>query len=142
MTLLSLNDRLETGGNYMPLLFEILIRFRTKPIALTADIEKAFLQIGINESDRDSLRFLWFEDVSKPNPSFVHYHYKRLLFGLNCSPALLGMTIKRHVSQFEQENPAVTKVLNRLYAVENNCFCLNLCFIKHSRRERERAFCL
>eukprot|EP00794_Sanderia_malayensis_P006304 gene6304-biopygen5218 len=58
----SLNDRLEIGTNYMPLLFDTLIRFRMKPIAMTADIEKAFLQIQIHESDKDKLRFLWFDD--------------------------------------------------------------------------------
>ena len=37
----SLNDCLHTGPNYIPLLFDILI-FRSYPIAVTADIEKAF----------------------------------------------------------------------------------------------------
>ena len=43
----------------MLLLFDVLIRFRSKDIGITADIEKALLQIGINETDRDVLRFLW-----------------------------------------------------------------------------------
>ena len=52
----SLNDRLEIGNNYMPLLFDTLIRFRMKPLAITADIEKAFLKIQIHESDKDTLK--------------------------------------------------------------------------------------
>ena len=44
---LSLNDRLEVGDNNMPSLFDTLSRFRTNRIAITAEIEKAFLQIGI-----------------------------------------------------------------------------------------------
>ena len=55
---LSLNDRLEIGDNHMPLLFDILLRFRAHPVVLTAGIEKAFLQVGIHEPDRDNLRFL------------------------------------------------------------------------------------
>ena len=41
----------------MPKLFEVLIRFHNHCIALTADVEKVFLMIGIDEADRDILRF-------------------------------------------------------------------------------------
>jgi len=40
----SLSDCLLTGPNYVPMLFDILLRFRTYPVALTGDIEKAFLK--------------------------------------------------------------------------------------------------
>ena len=43
-------------------LFDVLIHVRGKHIALTGDIENAFLMIGIHESDRDMLRFLWIND--------------------------------------------------------------------------------
>ena len=122
---LSLNDRLDTGGNYMPLLFDTLTRFRSHPIAITADIEKAFLQIEINEKDRDILRFLWYDDVSKSNPTIVQYRYRRHLFGLTCSPALLGKTIRHHVSKYAKESPKVVKVLSRLYADDLSCSVKN-----------------
>jgi len=56
----SLNDVLKTGPNYIPMLLNTLLRFRTHPVALVADIEKAFLMVGISNSDRDVLHFLWF----------------------------------------------------------------------------------
>ena len=56
---LSLNDCMETGPNLLPNLVEILIRFRRWPIAITADIQKAFLQIAVKRQDRDAHRFLW-----------------------------------------------------------------------------------
>ena len=40
----------------------VLIRFRMHFIAILADTKKAFLQIGIQENERDVTRFLWFED--------------------------------------------------------------------------------
>ena len=46
-----LNDCLKTGPNLIPKLFDILIRFHWHLIAATADIEKAFLMIGITPSD-------------------------------------------------------------------------------------------
>ena len=118
---LSLNDRLEIGDNHMPLLFDTLIRFRAHPIVLTADIEKAFLQVGIHESDRDNLRFLWFDDTRSDNPNIVQYRYKRLLFGLTCSPALLAETIRHHVEKYSEANPEVVEILNRLYADDLSC---------------------
>ena len=71
----SLNECLEVGTNYMPLLFDTQIRFRSQAIGITADIEKTFLQVEIDESDRDVLRFLWYDDVTKPKPSVVQYRY-------------------------------------------------------------------
>ena len=62
----SLNDCLLTGPNYVPMLFDILLRFRTYPVALTGDIERAFLMICIAEEDRDALRFLWLQDPFDP----------------------------------------------------------------------------
>ena len=38
----SLNDCLLMGPNYVPMLFDVLLRFRTYLVALTGDIEKAF----------------------------------------------------------------------------------------------------
>ena len=52
----SLNDCLITGPNSIPKLFNILIQFRWNPVAITTDIEKAFLMISIKPSDHDFLR--------------------------------------------------------------------------------------
>ena len=46
-----------------PLLLDILRRFRVCEVAVTADIEKAFLNIEIDPGHRDFLRFLWVDDV-------------------------------------------------------------------------------
>ena len=55
----ALNDCLYTGPSLAPDILDILIRFRVQPVALVADIEKAFLMIAVREEDRDVLRFLW-----------------------------------------------------------------------------------
>ena len=68
----SLNDCLQTGPNYTPQLFDTLVRFRWHKIGLTADIEKAFLMVGINEADKDMLRFLWFNYPVDINSDIIH----------------------------------------------------------------------
>ena len=118
---LSLNDRLEVGANHKPLLFDTIIRFRLHSIAIIADIEKAFLQVQINESGRDMVLFLWFDDIGKENPAVVEYRYCRLVFGLTCSPSILAETIKHHVSQFPNEDSKILNALDKLYCDDLSC---------------------
>ena len=59
----SLNECLYRGPVLLPDQCGILFRLRLHPIVLLADIEKAFLQVDIQESDRDVTRFLWYKDV-------------------------------------------------------------------------------
>ena len=54
----SLNDCLHVGSSLIPLTFDILLRFRNYRAPLIGDIEKSFLNIEINSSDCDCLRFL------------------------------------------------------------------------------------
>ena len=55
----SVNDCMFTGPPLQPLLWDILIRARMAPQLILADIQKAFLQIGLKEEDRDAFRFLF-----------------------------------------------------------------------------------
>ena len=68
----ALNDCLETGPNYIPQLLEVLPRFRWNPIAISADMEKAFLMVGINRNDRDMLRFLWLKNPYDSRSDMIH----------------------------------------------------------------------
>ncbi|XP_011068817.1 PREDICTED: uncharacterized protein LOC105154792 [Acromyrmex echinatior] len=58
----SLDQYLENEPNFIELIPALLHRFRERKIGITADIAKAFLQIGVSPSDRDVLRFLWNVD--------------------------------------------------------------------------------
>ena len=40
-----LNERLDEGPNYIPSLFDVFVKFRVHAIGLTANVEKAFLQV-------------------------------------------------------------------------------------------------
>ena len=58
----SLNNALPTGPDLLQTLIHVLMRFRERPYAVFADIEKMFLQVRVIPQDRPSLRFLWRED--------------------------------------------------------------------------------
>ena len=47
----ALNDCLYTGLKFNQRIIDILLRFRSYPVALTADIDKAFLMISIAKMD-------------------------------------------------------------------------------------------
>ncbi|VDP21335.1 unnamed protein product [Heligmosomoides polygyrus] len=63
---LSLNDVIYERHSLTPLIHEVLLQYRTHLYIMLADIEEAFLQIGLPESHRDVTRFLWVNDASKP----------------------------------------------------------------------------
>ena len=110
----SLNDCLHTGPKFDQKILDILLRFRSHRIALTADIEKAFLMISVAERDRDVLRFLWVDDISKMNPDVISLRFARVVFGVSSSPFLLNATIK-HVEKFSSHPELVKELLRSIY---------------------------
>ena len=70
---ISLNDVLHKGPSLSAKLYSLLLKFRVHPIVLTANIEKAYLQININEEHRDYLRFLWYRNLQEE--SIIRYRF-------------------------------------------------------------------
>ena len=107
----SLNDCLPVGPNYIPQLVDVLTRFRWNRIAISADIEKAFLMISIQESHRDMLRFLWLKDPFVLNSEVLHLRLCRLVFGLRPSPSILGATITHHLDSYKERYPELVQLI-------------------------------
>ncbi|XP_063379405.1 uncharacterized protein LOC134666184 [Cydia fagiglandana] len=99
----SLNECLYAGPMMLEDLTGLLIQFRCHNVGLTADVEKAFLQIGLNNNDRDVTRFLWPKDTEKPvtEDNLIQYRFTRVPFGIISSPFLLNATIKHHLQTSE-----------------------------------------
>ena len=95
----SLNDCLYTGPNLTENLVDVLLKFRTNPYALVADISKAFLRIGLKEDDRDFTKFLWPRDPHQENSPLDVYRFKSVLFGSCSSPFLLCTTLQHHFKE-------------------------------------------
>ena len=112
----SLNDCLHVGPSLNPLLLDILLRFRVHEVAVTADIEKAFLNIEIDPGHRDFLRFLWVDDVNKESPEIKLLRFTRVVFGVNASPFILNATIRHHVNTYMLNDDAFAlELLKSLY---------------------------
>ncbi|CAB4005289.1 Hypothetical predicted protein, partial [Paramuricea clavata] len=115
----SINECLEKGPNLVPNLFDTVIKFRSHPIGIVADIEKAFHQIQISPEDRRMLRFLWFDDITEPVPKIRRFQFCRLVFGLTPSPAVLASIIQHHLSRHKEREPEMVSLLNDSFYVDD-----------------------
>ena len=105
----SLNECLDHGPPLQNSLWDILIRSHFRPILLCRDIEKAFLQIRIRESERDVLRFHWVENS---DPSFIEINrFTHLVFGLTQSFFILKGTLKEHFRYYFNECPTLIQAI-------------------------------
>ena len=110
----SLNDCLETGPDLINSLLSILIRFRLFKYAMKSDIQKAFLQIEIEEIDRDLLRSFWIE-----GNQVVIYRFARLPFGLTCSPFILAATLQKHLKSTNLSPAKQKQIMDDFYVDDN-----------------------
>ena len=142
----SLNDCLHVGPPLTPLMFDMLIRFREKPIVLVGDIEKAFLNIEVDPTDRDVLRFLWIKDINAENPEIVTYRFNRVVFGVNSSPFLLNAVLQFHINRYREIDPKFGECMSKGFFVDdlvtthtdvNEAFSL---FMKAKERMSEGGF--
>ena len=98
------------GPPLTPDLISVLVRFRQWQVGITSDITRAFLQVGVREQDRDSLRFLL---RLEENDDIRHFRFCRVPFGLCCSSFLLNATLKVHLESMGTSS--ALKALRDLY---------------------------
>lgn len=85
-------------------------------MGLVADIERAFLNIAVDEQQRDLMRFLWIDDVRKDDPNIEIYRFCRVIFGMNCSPFLLNAMLRYHGTEYyESDTASAEYILSGLY---------------------------
>ena len=115
----SLNEILYKGPSLSTELYELLLKFRIHPIAITADIQKAYLQINVAEEHRDFLRFLWFDDVFADSPNIVKYRFRRVIFGATCSQFLLNGTVRKHGRTYESIDPDFARRVRKHFYIDD-----------------------
>ncbi|GFY41799.1 integrase catalytic domain-containing protein [Trichonephila inaurata madagascariensis] len=113
---LSLNQSLYTGPNLHHNILELLLCFRKSPVAFTADVKSAFLQIELDLRDRDFTRFFWTDNLN--NEPYV-LNFTRILFELRPSPLLLAATLKHHFKKYKEQYPHTFELLNSSIYVDD-----------------------
>ena len=111
----SLNECLYRGPNLVKSICGILLRFRLNKIAIIADIEKAYLQLGLNYVDRDVTRFLWLKNIHEPfsEENIQELRFCRVIWGIVSSAFLLAATIRYHLAKVN--NPVSMDIDKNLY---------------------------
>lgn len=100
----------------LPDLCVTLLRARLTPILITADVEKAFHQIRLQENQRDATRFLWLKDPSMPpsRDNIRILRFTRIPFGISPSPFLLSMPIK-YAFERHKDNSLRNEIIANTY---------------------------
>ncbi|XP_070546142.1 uncharacterized protein [Ptychodera flava] len=105
----SLNQCMEAGPHMLNDLVSILLRFRLNRTAISSDIEKAFLHVGLDAADRQYTKFLWLSDPADPESDLITYQFKSVLFGATCSPFILNAVIRTHLDTFDSDTANAIK---------------------------------
>ena len=84
-----------------PLIYDILLQFHVHKIAITGNIEEAYLNISVDPRDHNYLCFLWVDHITSKLPTLEAYRFTRIPFGVSLSPFLLDATIYHHLTSIE-----------------------------------------
>ena len=90
---ISHNQAMLSGPNLNHKISTALNKIRFDKFLFSFDIKKAFHCIKIFDVDSDKLLIHWFKNVQKRDFSIIGYKFKRLPFGLRCSPAILMLAL-------------------------------------------------
>ncbi|XP_067949641.1 uncharacterized protein [Watersipora subatra] len=114
----SLNDQLHTGLDMMNSLVGILLRFRTKRIAISCDIEKMFYNFFVTTDHRDFLHFLW-KDANDIMANPQEYRMTRQLFGAT-SPGVATIALRKIAKEYEEEMPIASNFILEDFYVDDS----------------------
>ncbi|XP_063632929.1 uncharacterized protein LOC134804004 [Cydia splendana] len=74
-------------------------------------------RISLKKEDRQYLSFLWWKNDERKE--FITYRHCRVVFGVTCSPFLLGATINYHLEKYTEEFKGTAKRLRDSFYVDN-----------------------
>ena len=111
-----MNDLLLQGPDLLNSLITVLCKFRERPVAIMADIEKMFYRFKVREDHRDYLCYFWWKD-GDINSDPLKYRMTVHLFGATSSPGCANYALKRLAEDQRDEHSldAVNFMLNHFY---------------------------
>ena len=113
---MSLNQALHIGPTLHPTLGEILVKFRTYPIAVTADISKMYREVSLSAPDKDLHRFLW---RAHPDEAITDYRMTRVTFGVSASPYLAVRTLQQTAKDHGEDYPEAAAHVSKSFYVDD-----------------------
>ncbi|XP_037928768.1 uncharacterized protein LOC119663185 [Teleopsis dalmanni] len=115
-TSISLNDVLATGPTIQDDLFAILTRFRLSKFVFTADIEKMYRQIMVDQDDRRFQLILWRNNDNEPLRT---YQLNTVTYGTSSAPYLATKCLQRLAEIEESRHPTAAAIVKRDFYVDD-----------------------
>ena len=112
----SLNNILHIGPTLQPLLSDTLMKFRTYPVALTADISKMYREVELHPTDRDLHRFVW---RPTPQDDLKDFRMTRVTFGVSGSPYLAIKTLQQTAKDHGADHPTASNHIVSSFYVDD-----------------------
>lgn len=120
----SLNDNLLVGPTLQPDLRQLVLRWRTWPICLVADIVKMYRQVRVAHEDADLQRILWRTSIDVP---LTEYRLLTVTFGTASAPYLAVKALQQVALDEGKEYPlAANRVLTDFYMDDLMTGCQNV----------------
>ncbi|UYV65036.1 hypothetical protein LAZ67_3002885 [Cordylochernes scorpioides] len=112
----SLNDILHTGPKLQKDIFPLLLRFRSHPIAISADITKMYRQILVHPEDTPYQRIIWRDESGQ---GLKEYEFKTLTYGTSCAPFLAIRVLKQLAHDEQIRFPTAEAILKSDFYVDD-----------------------
>ncbi|UYV71317.1 hypothetical protein LAZ67_8002609 [Cordylochernes scorpioides] len=112
----SLNDILHTGPKLQKDIFPLLLRFRSHPIAISADITKMYRQILVHPEDTPYQRIIWRDESGQ---GLKEYEHKTLTYGTSCAPFLAIRVLKQLAHDEQIRFPTAEAILKSDFYVDD-----------------------
>ena len=113
---ISLNNSLMVGPTLHPNLAMILLKFRSYPVAILADISKMYREVELATADRDVHRFLWRPSKEQP---IQDYRMTRVTFGISASPYLAIQTLQQTAADHGADHPVAAHHITHSFYVDD-----------------------
>ncbi|XP_035227314.1 uncharacterized protein LOC118199533 [Stegodyphus dumicola] len=111
---LSINDILMTGPRIQQELFPVLVKFKSYPVVVTADIMKMFRQILVNEEDRNFQRIFW-----RDSDPIQEFRLNTVTYGTASAPYLATRALYQLAYDEQNNYPLASKAVLQNFFVDD-----------------------
>lgn len=112
----SLNDTLLIGATLQDTLITLLLRCRTYPIVIKADIAQMYLQVLVNDQDADYQCIVWRSDITQP---IRDYTLNSVTFGTASAPFLAIRTLHQLADDEKHNFSTGARILKNDFYVDD-----------------------